>query len=243
MLSNTRPFIDELERALPSRPFTVELWDGTRLASTNGGGPTFSVRSPQALAHALRAPGQLGLGRAYVSGDAGRGRPGRGARAARQLGAAAARPARAGAAGARRAAGERPHPAASGPEGRAASARTPPQHRARPPRGAPPLRRLERLLPADARRVDDLQLRPVLAGGDDARGGPGGEARAGLQEARAQAGPARARRGLRLGQLRDARRREPRRPRGGHHALGAAGGTGAPARRGARARGQRWTSG
>jgi cyclopropane-fatty-acyl-phospholipid synthase len=69
MLSNTRPFIDELERALPSRPFTVELWDGTGLASTNGGGPTFNVRSPQALAHALRAPGQLGLGRAYVSGE------------------------------------------------------------------------------------------------------------------------------------------------------------------------------
>jgi cyclopropane-fatty-acyl-phospholipid synthase len=69
MLSNTRPFIDELERALPSRPFSVEFWDGSRLASTNGGGPTFSVRSPQAVAHALRAPGQLGLGRAYVSGE------------------------------------------------------------------------------------------------------------------------------------------------------------------------------
>ena len=69
MLSNTRPFIDELERALPSRPFSVEFWDGSRLASTNGGGPTFNVRSPQAIAHALRAPGQLGLGRAYVSGE------------------------------------------------------------------------------------------------------------------------------------------------------------------------------
>jgi cyclopropane-fatty-acyl-phospholipid synthase len=69
MLSNTRPFIDELERALPSRPFAVQFWDGSRLASTNGGGPTFSVRSPQAIAHVLRAPGQLGLGRAYVSGE------------------------------------------------------------------------------------------------------------------------------------------------------------------------------
>jgi cyclopropane-fatty-acyl-phospholipid synthase len=69
MLSNTRPFIDELARALPSRPFSVEFWDGSRLASTNGGGPTFSVRSPQAIAHVLRAPGQLGLGRAYVSGE------------------------------------------------------------------------------------------------------------------------------------------------------------------------------
>ncbi len=46
----------------------MEFWDGTRLAATNGGGPTFYVRSPKAAAHALRAPGQLGLGRAYVSG-------------------------------------------------------------------------------------------------------------------------------------------------------------------------------
>jgi len=45
------------------------MWDGTGLASTNGNGPTFHVRSPAALAHALRAPGQLGMGRAYVSGE------------------------------------------------------------------------------------------------------------------------------------------------------------------------------
>jgi cyclopropane-fatty-acyl-phospholipid synthase len=71
MLSNTKPFRDELERAIPSRPFTLELWDGTAVPSTNGGGPTFKVRSPDAFAHALRAPGQLGLGRAYVSGALG----------------------------------------------------------------------------------------------------------------------------------------------------------------------------
>jgi len=71
MLSNTKPFREELVRAIPSRPFTVELWDGTSLPSTNGGGPTFEVRSPDAFAHALRAPGQLGLGRAYVSGALG----------------------------------------------------------------------------------------------------------------------------------------------------------------------------
>jgi cyclopropane-fatty-acyl-phospholipid synthase len=59
----------ELADALPDRPFTVEFWDGSRLPSTNGnGGPVFGVRSPAAIAHALRAPGQLGLGRAYVSG-------------------------------------------------------------------------------------------------------------------------------------------------------------------------------
>jgi cyclopropane-fatty-acyl-phospholipid synthase len=68
MLSKTEPFLSELAKAIPSRPFAVELWDGSRLPSTNGGGPTFRVRSPDAFAHALRAPGQLGLGRAYVSG-------------------------------------------------------------------------------------------------------------------------------------------------------------------------------
>jgi cyclopropane-fatty-acyl-phospholipid synthase len=59
----------EIERRIPERPFAVEFWDGTRLPATGGRGPTFHVRSPRAAAHALRAPGQLGLGRAYVSGD------------------------------------------------------------------------------------------------------------------------------------------------------------------------------
>ena len=68
-MSRTEPLIEEVEKALPDRPFAIRLWDGSRLASTNGDdGPTFTVRSPAALAHALRAPGQLGLGRAYVSG-------------------------------------------------------------------------------------------------------------------------------------------------------------------------------
>jgi len=59
----------EIEARIPERPFTIELWDGTRLAASDGSGPTFYVRSPRAAAHALRAPGQLGLGRAYVSGE------------------------------------------------------------------------------------------------------------------------------------------------------------------------------
>jgi cyclopropane-fatty-acyl-phospholipid synthase len=59
-----------LARAMPERPFALELWDGTALPPTDGlGGPTFRVRSPRALGHVLRAPGQLGLGRAYVSGE------------------------------------------------------------------------------------------------------------------------------------------------------------------------------
>jgi cyclopropane-fatty-acyl-phospholipid synthase len=57
-----------LAQALPDRPFELALWDGTSLPATNGGGPTFRITSPEALGHVLRAPGQLGLGRAYVSG-------------------------------------------------------------------------------------------------------------------------------------------------------------------------------
>jgi cyclopropane-fatty-acyl-phospholipid synthase len=66
--ARTAPLRREIEARIPERPFTVEFWDGTRLAASNGDGPTFYVRSPSAAAHALRAPGQLGLGRAYVSG-------------------------------------------------------------------------------------------------------------------------------------------------------------------------------
>src|SRR4051812_5760696 len=65
----TEPLINEIERAFPERPFTIELWDGSRIPSTNGGGPTFRARSKDALAYAVAAPGQLGLGRAYVAGE------------------------------------------------------------------------------------------------------------------------------------------------------------------------------
>jgi cyclopropane-fatty-acyl-phospholipid synthase len=69
-LSRPTALRDELARALPQRPFRVAFWDGTTLEPDNGVPPltTFRVRSPQALAHALLAPGQLGIGRAYVSG-------------------------------------------------------------------------------------------------------------------------------------------------------------------------------
>ncbi|HEY6730822.1 MAG TPA: cyclopropane-fatty-acyl-phospholipid synthase family protein [Solirubrobacterales bacterium] len=67
--ANTAPLRREIAARLPERPFTIEFWDGSRLPSTGEDGPVFSVRSPRAIAHALRAPGQLGLGRAYVSGE------------------------------------------------------------------------------------------------------------------------------------------------------------------------------
>jgi cyclopropane-fatty-acyl-phospholipid synthase len=68
VLRTTEPLRRELAATLPERPFTITFWDGTELPATNGGGPALHVRSPAALAHALRAPGQLGIGRAYVSG-------------------------------------------------------------------------------------------------------------------------------------------------------------------------------
>jgi cyclopropane-fatty-acyl-phospholipid synthase len=67
---STEPLVKEIERDFPERPFTIELWDGSRIPSTsaNGEGPTFTARSKDALAYAVSAPGQLGLGRAYVAG-------------------------------------------------------------------------------------------------------------------------------------------------------------------------------
>ncbi len=67
--ANTSPLRHELESALPRRPFTVRFWDGTAVRATEPDAPTFTLRSPRALAHALRAPGELGLGRAYADGE------------------------------------------------------------------------------------------------------------------------------------------------------------------------------
>jgi cyclopropane-fatty-acyl-phospholipid synthase len=68
-MPSSAPLRSEIERVFPERPFAIEFWDGSDLPPTNGGGPTFRLQSPRALGHALRAPGQLGIGRAYVTGD------------------------------------------------------------------------------------------------------------------------------------------------------------------------------
>jgi cyclopropane-fatty-acyl-phospholipid synthase len=70
-LTSTEPLREAIAEALPDRPFTIAFWDGTRVESTSSNGPTFTAHSPQALIQALRAPGQLGLGRAYVAGSLG----------------------------------------------------------------------------------------------------------------------------------------------------------------------------
>ncbi|HEX8085499.1 MAG TPA: cyclopropane-fatty-acyl-phospholipid synthase family protein [Solirubrobacteraceae bacterium] len=66
--ARAEPLRRELADAFGERPFTVRFWDGSSLPSTSGDGPVFTVRRPEAVAHALRAPGQLGVGRAYVTG-------------------------------------------------------------------------------------------------------------------------------------------------------------------------------
>ncbi len=67
-LARTAPLRNELERALPSRPFALRFWDGTDLPATEPDSPTLRFKTPRALAHVLRAPGELGIGRAYVAG-------------------------------------------------------------------------------------------------------------------------------------------------------------------------------
>jgi cyclopropane-fatty-acyl-phospholipid synthase len=63
------PLSRALRESFPERPFHVRFWDGGRVEATGHGAPTFFVRHPSALAHVLRAPGTLGLGRAYVDGS------------------------------------------------------------------------------------------------------------------------------------------------------------------------------
>ena len=65
----TRPLRSEIARALPERPFALRFWDGSVVPATVQGAPEFHARTPAALTHFLRSPGELGLGRAYVEGD------------------------------------------------------------------------------------------------------------------------------------------------------------------------------
>ena len=66
LIRTSGPLCRELRRNFPSRPFNVRFWDGGFVEETVAGSPTFNVRHASALAHFLRSPGTLGLGRAYV---------------------------------------------------------------------------------------------------------------------------------------------------------------------------------
>ncbi len=66
--ANTAALRREIAAALPRRPFALRFWDRSEVPATEEGAPTFTFSSPLALAHVLRAPGELGLGRAYALG-------------------------------------------------------------------------------------------------------------------------------------------------------------------------------
>jgi cyclopropane-fatty-acyl-phospholipid synthase len=68
MLARTASLRRALRTAFPHRPFALRFWDGSGVDATEADAPTFTFRSPRALAHVLRAPGELGIGRAYVDG-------------------------------------------------------------------------------------------------------------------------------------------------------------------------------
>lgn len=68
-----RPLIERLDARAPGgRAFGIRFWDGTELPPTNGhndGAPSLVLRSPDALVRMVRAPGELGMARAWVSGE------------------------------------------------------------------------------------------------------------------------------------------------------------------------------
>jgi cyclopropane-fatty-acyl-phospholipid synthase len=68
VFARTAPLRREIQAALPRRPFALRFWDGTVVPATQPDAPMFEFHSPIALAHVLRAPGELGLGRAYAAG-------------------------------------------------------------------------------------------------------------------------------------------------------------------------------
>jgi cyclopropane-fatty-acyl-phospholipid synthase len=69
LIRASSPLSRALRQTFPERPFHVRFWDGGVVQATSVDAPTFFVRGPSALSHFLRAPGTLGLGRAYVDGS------------------------------------------------------------------------------------------------------------------------------------------------------------------------------
>ena len=218
--ANTAPLRREIEARLPERPFNVEFWDGSRLPRPTAAAARPSASAPpRAAAHALLAPGQLGLGRAYVSGEI----------EVDDIDAVIElldnwQP-----------------PSLDGADKRAlmlgavrATGLTKP-----PPRPAAELRPSGRRhsKERDARAVRhhydvsneffELFLGPTMVyscaiftkRGNDAGGGPGGEARHGRPQARIEGGRPRPRRRLRLGRLPALGGDQIRRQRGRHHPL------------------------
>ncbi len=63
-----RELVDLVERLLGAKlPVGLKAWDGSRAGAVDG--PCIVLRNRRALRHVLWQPGELGLARAYVSGD------------------------------------------------------------------------------------------------------------------------------------------------------------------------------
>src|SRR6185503_12551989 len=56
------------EGRLGTLPVSLSFWDGSVLPAPDPDAPSIVIREPSALAYLLHAPGQVGLGRAWVSG-------------------------------------------------------------------------------------------------------------------------------------------------------------------------------
>jgi cyclopropane-fatty-acyl-phospholipid synthase len=57
-----------LAQALGQMPVTVRFWDGSSIVAREPDAPVVLIRDERAIAYFMRAPNQLGLGRAWVSG-------------------------------------------------------------------------------------------------------------------------------------------------------------------------------
>ena len=159
-----------LAGALGQLPVTVRFWDGSAVVSRDApDAPVVLIRDERAIAHFLRAPNQLGLGRAWVSGaldvdgdlePCSRLRRRVGEPRARRAWSARGSPPPPCASPARASCAGRPIPAVRGAPARAAALAAP-----RPRRDPPPLRRLQRLLRAAARPEPRLLVRLLRRAG------------------------------------------------------------------------------
>ena len=203
-------------------PVGIRTFDGESVGPPDPPA-TLVVRSPDALRRVLFAPGEIGFARAYVAGDLDiegdihvllrslRDRlpnvhlsARQWVRLAEEVGARQLRPLP-------------PPPEEIRLRGRRHS-------KARDALGGHrPLRRLERVLPAPARPCPHVLVCRVRVARRHPRGGPGGQARPDLPQARPPAGHAGARHRVRLGVLRHPRRDPLRRLGGRRVALGAPG--------------------
>ena len=237
MAATDQPLSAILEDLLgPDLPIAIRAYDGSRLGPPEDeAGATIVVRSPDALRRIVTAPGELGFGRAYVAGDLEvegdiyealklgdalphfKLNPKQWSALVKLIGVEGLKPLP-------------PPPEEAHLRGRRHSKE----------RDAAAIQHhydvSNEFYEHGARLDDDVLVRGLREAERSARPRPRAEVRAHLPQARPAAGPAAARRRVRLGRDGDARGQPPRRAGGRHHDLAVAGREGARARGGRRAR-------